>query len=364
MPPIIAYVKINKQTSLTLRVFVNRKEVLSNFKKTTTLANNDEFDINTLNDVQKSVFEAPVLSSNSIIRLKKPLVKLFLSNKDLNDLVENLRNDLILILYEFSDELVVSQILNKMKIDSSIELFKVTQFVVSKNNLKIKDQNVNIDGLPVHGKSIKKLGKYKYIIDFDDKWGCDIVISDIRLLKSFKRVMDLNRYTLLSNAGSADLLGTKLSHKVADFVGQQPLHPDTQGIDQFGESGEVQRMEAEDDNSDDDDEASEYNYIQGASNSSRLILRSLRKGKAKKSSEEKFAPLILQEENDDGEENNGLSAFDREVEALQKQNAVGASFDDQDSDVKFEASYSYKPIANLGKCIDIHVLKRPKHRRG
>lgn len=93
----IAYIKVAKDSILPVRVHINRRQILS----TAT---------------EESKVQAPLLSNNTIVCLKSPLTKIYLSNTDLKNLVTEMEDDIILILYELSSPAMKQNIFSKIRV--------------------------------------------------------------------------------------------------------------------------------------------------------------------------------------------------------------------------------------------------------
>lgn len=108
MAPSIATVKIARDMVLPLRIFVNRKQILQTNDKTSNKSN-------------ATIFEAPLLSNNSIICLKSPNTRIYLSQQDKKNLCDEIKEDLLLIVYELASPEIISSVLSKIRVGHSTD---------------------------------------------------------------------------------------------------------------------------------------------------------------------------------------------------------------------------------------------------
>lgn len=155
----LTFIRISKECVLPVRVHINRKQILSTSNNDTTV-------------------QAPLLSNNTIVCLKSPLTKLYLSNIDLKNLTEDIKEDLLIILYDLTSPIMKEQVLNKLRVGHSID-FKTD--VVDKVNDSLHS-DLSISSLT----SIKRVGRFRYKVTFRKNWDADIYISNIKKLEAIR----------------------------------------------------------------------------------------------------------------------------------------------------------------------------------
>ncbi|SCU82086.1 LAFA_0C08988g1_1 [Lachancea sp. 'fantastica'] len=270
MAPCLFMAQVAPGTVLPVRIFINRKQFAKNVQDSRTS------------------FETPILSNNSIIRLKSPLVRLYLSNIDARNLCGEIKDELLLILYELAAQEILDSIMGKLKIDNLVE-FKdiIDKFPSFKSAF-------HSDAASCGLVTLERISRFQYKMRYEKNWTLDIFVNDIRKLTRI-------RETLLARLlpGSAvQSFGDSRSMKILRRTRHQvPTPPQVS-------STETTTTTAQD-------------------------------------------PLILQESDDDGV---GIPEDTLEVvspETIQEEK-------------KPQFVYRHSPLLNLGNCIDIHVLKRPK----
>ncbi|KAL3229069.1 hypothetical protein RNJ44_02156 [Nakaseomyces bracarensis] len=155
----LAFIKISNDCVLPIRVHINRKQILTTTSNDTTV-------------------QAPLLSNNTIVCLKSPLTKLYLSNTDLKNLSEDVKEDLLIILYDLTSPSMKEHILNKLRVGHSID-FK--ENVIEKLNDSLHS-NLSSSSLT----SIKRVGRFRYKLTFRKNWDADIYISNIKKLETIR----------------------------------------------------------------------------------------------------------------------------------------------------------------------------------
>ena len=244
----VATVKVSKDVVLPLRIFVNRKQLLQN-------------------NTNKPIIQAPLLSNNSIVCLKSPTTRIYLSNNDLKSLCTELKDDLLLILYELSSQEIMEQDLGKLRIGKSLD------FQTNIMSKFFKEESTGNFMTQSHIESATRVSKFKYKLRFKHNWEVDIFINNIKKLADIRHFL-LFRYS---------------DDKLFPFM---------------------------------------------------LKLRSKRRILLveQEQIENERTSSILQEENDD----------------------MGITDMAPPEDTKPSVDFIFHPIVNLGDCIDIHVLQRPR----
>ncbi|CCF60417.1 hypothetical protein KAFR_0K00620 [Kazachstania africana CBS 2517] len=162
----VATVKISDNMVLPLRIFINRKRILEN-------------------NSSKTIFEAPLLSNNSIVSLKSPNVRLYLSEYDMRNLCEEIRNDLIFIAYEVSSPEILDKIIAKLRIGNSLPY---------KENVVSKTEGESNKFIASHVETITRVSKFKYKLHFKKNWELDIFINDVRKLSQLRHYLIFSKY--------------------------------------------------------------------------------------------------------------------------------------------------------------------------
>ena len=115
----IANIRVSSNSILPIRIFVNRKQLANNV-------------------ASKTIFEAPILSSNTLVSLKSPKTRIYLSNNDMKNLCDELKDDILLILYELTSPLIHDTVLQKIRIGTTIDF----QENVIKQIIGIVDESI------------------------------------------------------------------------------------------------------------------------------------------------------------------------------------------------------------------------------
>lgn len=246
----IANIRVSSNSILPIRIFVNRKQLANNV-------------------ASKTIFEAPILSSNTLVSLKSPKTRIYLSNNDMKNLCDELKDDILLILYELTSPLIHDTVLQKIRIGTTIDF----QENIIKQILGSVDENINDYGhnkfFESHIVTLKKLSKIKYKLHFKFNWEVEIYINNISKLSKIRQNLVFK------------------------------IHPNNLDV-----------------------------YDQRAS----LLT-------------DKSSIVTPEEQLDDDNDNLNMSQLERD-----------------NSDIKPEILFKYKPIATFVQCIDIHILKRPRRK--
>lgn len=154
---------------LPLRVFVNRKQLLQN-------------------NTRDNSFHTPLLSSNSIVYIKSPATRIYLSNHDMHNLCTEITTDIFLILYELSSPKFIDGVLKNVRIGQTLDFQKDVM------------EKLNTDSyeglLTTHIQSLTRVAKSKVKLHFKKNWELDIFIN------SLKKLADMRSALLLKECGS------------------------------------------------------------------------------------------------------------------------------------------------------------------
>lgn len=248
----------------------------------------------------KTIFETPVLSNNSIVRLKSPLVKLYLSNNDTRNLCNEVKNDLLLIIYNLTSNEVRQGALSKLKIGQTmdfVDLFdKLPVLPFKPSDYPTNDENTG--KFHSHLSTIERLGKHQYKLRFKKCWEIDIFITDIRKLA-------LIRNSLLYKSSGGRYLSKSTDSILSRDVG-----------------------------------------------SMKVLKRKRIETKEAGNSED---PLLILE----SDEEQDISNIQLETMPIaQKGDSIIDTNQEFEKKPLFE--YRYQPMISYGKCVEFHVLKRPR----
>lgn len=233
-------IKLAADIVLPIRIFVNRQQLLQN-------------------NSQDTVFHAPLLSNNSIVCIKSPSTRIYLSNNDMLNLSSEIETEVLLIVYELTSPPLMQDVIKKLRMDQSMDWHKE---VVSK-----LFQGHTESLVTSHIQSITRISKFKYKLHFKHNWELDIFVDNIKSLAHI-------RAYLLSR-------------------GEVPTyHPP-------------------------------------------LPMRSKRK-------------VLLYEQ------------VQTPPNLLSEEHPSVPDTSESEEDKKPELKFKYRPVINLGECINIHVLKRPQ----
>ncbi|EDO14710.1 hypothetical protein Kpol_316p3 [Vanderwaltozyma polyspora DSM 70294] len=161
----IARIKISDNIILPLRVFINRKQLLYNI-------------------TNEPIIQAPLLSNNSIVCLKSPNTRIFVSNNDLESLCDEIRDDILLIIYELTSQEVMNQTIGKLRVGYNLDFKK------SVINRFFKDDDTGDYYIDSNILMVTRVSKLKYKFRFKKNWEVDIFINNI------KKLSDLRDYLL------------------------------------------------------------------------------------------------------------------------------------------------------------------------
>ncbi|CAI4054508.1 DNA-binding protein SAW1 SKDI_01G0440 [Saccharomyces kudriavzevii IFO 1802] len=193
MAPSIATVKIAKDMVLPLRIFVNRKQLLQSSD-------------NISNKSDATIFEAPLLSNNSIICLKSPNTRIYLSQQDKRNLCDEIKEDLLLILYELASPEIITSVLSKIRIGHSVDF-------QTKVLPKLFAGAYTDDMVTSHVQAVTRLAKFKYKLRYKQKWELDIYINNIKNIANIRHYLMFQTLTMNGsslNSGPKTLLTRKI----------------------------------------------------------------------------------------------------------------------------------------------------------
>lgn len=162
----VATLKITDSIVIQLRIFVNRKQILQNYDKAITL------------------FEAPLLSNNSIISLKSPGTGIYLSKTDMQNLCHEIKEEIRLILYDLTAPNISKTVLQKIRVGQTIDF--------QTRVLKSIHDNLGSDSdtyLKSNIKTISRISKFKYVLHYESNWKLDIFIDNISKLASIRQLL-------------------------------------------------------------------------------------------------------------------------------------------------------------------------------
>lgn len=166
--------QVTHHAFLPIRVYVNKRRLIEN-------------------NVQQgpAIIEAPLLSSNSIVQLRNPSVSLYLSNQDMGSLCDELRTDLVFLLYELANPIVLNETLNKMRMGHSLDF--VTEIAAKFG----RSDHTNIKELTRESRSV-------YRLRYSGNWECDIFITNL------KRLSQIRQYLLYGYGAPNNMTASRL----------------------------------------------------------------------------------------------------------------------------------------------------------
>ncbi|CCH61294.1 hypothetical protein TBLA_0E02390 [Henningerozyma blattae CBS 6284] len=165
----VATIQISKNVVLPILLYINRSQLLKNNSSSSySSSTNDD-----------NLFQAPIISNNSIICLKSANTKLYLSNIDMKNLIEEIRDDILLIIYEITSIEIIETVLNKVRIGNTIDFKSSVLPVLFPNGDPSNFVDSNIT-------TITRVGKYKYKLNFKKNWELDIYIENIKKLQAIR----------------------------------------------------------------------------------------------------------------------------------------------------------------------------------
>lgn len=198
----VATLRVGPKTVLPLRIFINRRQLAQNVSS-------------------KTVFETPLLSNNSIVSLKSPKTRIYLSNVDMLNLCNELRDDLLIIIYELTSPVILDTVLQKIRIGTTLDF---QENVVNKildpqsNNSSPNDKEPSF--MTSHLTTITRISKLKYKLHFKFNWEVDIYInSTLKLSKIRQNLIFKNR---LSTPDIYDRKSTFILDKSSVTIPQEP----------------------------------------------------------------------------------------------------------------------------------------------
>lgn len=228
------------------------------------------------------------------------MVRVYLSNADMRNLCNEIRDDLLLILYELTSPIVQNEVLNKLKSGQFMDFKDVLNKIHKSSNVQQASFNWDnpINGVQCHITTIERVGKYRYKLHFVSSWELDIFVNDVRKLSHMRQLLMFK-----------DTFGN-------------PMQGIGEGIPASGFSG------------------------------IKLLIRE----RVQKKQTIEQEPNILVESEDENDRM-GIPLEDKE--------------DQQDKTLESQANpekkplfdYRYSSVTNLGRCFEVHVLKRPKRPR-
>ncbi|CAB4255319.1 similar to Saccharomyces cerevisiae YAL027W SAW1 Protein involved in Rad1p/Rad10p-dependent removal of 3'-nonhomologous tails during double-strand break repair via single-strand annealing [Maudiozyma barnettii] len=171
----LATLKISDNIAIQLRIFVNRKQILQNNDKVTTL------------------FEAPLLSNNSIVSLKSLNTGIYLSNTDMNSLCDEIKEEIRLILYDLVSPNISKTVLQKIRIGQKID-FQTKVLQPIRDSLDPTSDSFIKSGIL----SISRVSRFKYMLHYESKWKLDIFVENIAKLASIRQLL-IFKYSLAMN---------------------------------------------------------------------------------------------------------------------------------------------------------------------
>ena len=132
------------------------------------------------------------------------------------NLCDEVKEDLLLILYELASPEIISSVLSKIRIGHSIDF--------QTNVLPKLFAGVNTDDMVTsHIQTVKRLARFKYKLHYKHKWELDIFINNIKSIANLRyylmfQTLTVNGFSL--NAGPKTLLARKIEkqHQVANLL--------------------------------------------------------------------------------------------------------------------------------------------------
>lgn len=179
----LATLNVSDGLTLQLKIFVNRKQIIENTKS------------------KEPLFEAPLLSNNSIVSLRSPSTGIYLSNKDTQDLCEDIKTDLSMIIYDVVAPYVAQPALMKLRTGQSLDFQKTLL-----EKIKKQASNDNNEFVKSNIKSITRISKFRYKLEYEGKWKLDIFIDNIAKLATIRQQLLYNHYTPIQGTSRRRLL--------------------------------------------------------------------------------------------------------------------------------------------------------------
>lgn len=215
----IAHINLGNDIILHIRIFVNRRKILSNNTITT-------------------IFETPLLSNNSIIMLNSPNTRIYISTTDIDDLCNEIKDALISIVYELTSPILQRE-MSKIRVGNEMEYAELLKKAsVKKARSGITDVN------ETHILSVSRISKNKYKLYFKYHWEVDIFIENMQLLSKirsfllFKDNVPIHLTSLRDQRGGRVMLMEKSTATVT--VPAEESAQDTQLLEGADEKPELQ----------------------------------------------------------------------------------------------------------------------------
>ncbi|SCU96393.1 LAMI_0F06392g1_1 [Lachancea mirantina] len=183
MAPSLAVIEVAEDVVLPIRIFVNRRQLLKNIENS------------------KTVFETPILPNNSIIRLKSPVMRIYLSNADMKAMCEEIKPELQIILYELTSKEVSEAVLDKLKVGNVLNFKDVVPHLPLSKYRRNKLQDDTVTDL-YNLTTIEKTTRNQYKLHFRKSWELDIYVNDIKKLDRIRNLL-LQQAALRSNNNNA-----------------------------------------------------------------------------------------------------------------------------------------------------------------
>lgn len=164
----VATIRVGPKCILPLRIFINRRQLAQKVSS-------------------KTVFETPLLSNNSIVSLKSPQTRIYLSNIDMLNLCNELRDDLLLLIYELTSPVIANTVLQKIRIGKTLDFQEnVVNKILDPKSDSPSDKH-ETKFLTSHITSITRISKFKYKLHFQFNWEVDIYINSILKLSKIRQ---------------------------------------------------------------------------------------------------------------------------------------------------------------------------------
>lgn len=212
----VATLRVGPKTVLPLRIFINRRQLAQNGSS-------------------KTVFETPLLSNNSIVSLKSPKTRIYLSNVDMLNLCNELRDDLLIIIYELTSPVISDTVLQKIRVGTTLDFQEnvVNKILDLKSKTSSSDKESRF--ITSHLTTITRISKLKYKLHFKFNWEVDIYINNtLKLSKIRQNLIFKNRH---STPDIYDRKSTFLLDKSSVIIPKEPsedvslLLPEEEAID-------------------------------------------------------------------------------------------------------------------------------------
>lgn len=210
----LATLKISNGLALQMKIFVNRKQIIENGKQ------------------KEPLFEAPLLSNNSIVSLKSPNTGIYLSEKDIRDLCEDIKSDLSMIIYDVVAPYVAQPDLMKLRTGKSLDFQKT---LLEKIKKQASDDNNHFISSNIT--SITRISKFRYKLEYQGKWKLDIFIDNIARLAAIRQQLLYSQYIPTQGSRKRKLLvmekySTFDSHRASQG---EPSELSEEGIEETSE---------------------------------------------------------------------------------------------------------------------------------